>query len=164
MLAPMGALVLGTRREAAGWFLAFLGTLVGAGLLETTVNSPSNLPDAVQTFFFADHTQASKRAEHLERELALNYPNGPKRRARPAPTRRASVKDPVQRVARASTNPRPSSQAAAAGDVRAGMTADQVRAVLGRPADQSSFGRRARWVYQDRTVVFEGGRVTDVRR
>ncbi len=121
-------------------------------------------PDAVQNFFFADHTQASKRAEHLERELALNYPNGPKRRARPAPTRRASVKDPVHRVARASTNPRPSSQAAAAaGDVRAGMTPDQVRAVLGRPADQSSFGRRARWVYQDRTVVFEGGRVTDVR-
>jgi Zn-dependent protease with chaperone function len=120
-------------------------------------------PDAVQTFFFADHTQSSKRAEHLERELALNYPNGPKRRARPAPTRRAMVKDPAPRVARTSTPPRPRTQAVAAGDVRAGMTADQVRAVLGRPADQSSFGRRARWVYQDRTVVFEGGRVTDVR-
>ena len=51
-------------------------------------------PDAVQSFFFSDHTKSSKRAEHLERELALNYPNGPKRVARPAVTRQASMKVP----------------------------------------------------------------------
>jgi len=52
MLTPMGVLVWGTRREAAWWFLAFVGVLVIAGLLETTVSSPSNLPGAVQTAYF----------------------------------------------------------------------------------------------------------------
>jgi Zn-dependent protease with chaperone function len=126
-------------------------------------------PDAVQTFFFADHTQSSKRAEHLERELALNYPNGPKRVARPAPTLRAASRpgatsDPrFAAKANVSASASPSAPSRGTGEVAAGMTPDQVRAILGRPGDLVSFGRRARWVYPDRTVVFEGGRVTDVR-
>jgi hypothetical protein len=43
------------------------------------------------------------------------------------------------------------------------MTPADVRAVLGDPGDRLSFGRKSRWVYQDMTVIFEGGRVTDVR-
>jgi outer membrane protein assembly factor BamE (lipoprotein component of BamABCDE complex) len=43
------------------------------------------------------------------------------------------------------------------------MTTDEVLALLGQPSNQMTFGRKARWVYQDRTVVFEGGRVTTVR-
>jgi Zn-dependent protease with chaperone function len=105
--------------------------------------------DAVQNFFFSDHSLATKRAAHLERELALNYPNGPKQSARPAPVRRASV-----------TAPAPTS---APGQVTAGMSTDEVLALLGRPGDQQTFGRRTRWVYQNMTVVFESGRVTDVR-
>ena len=43
------------------------------------------------------------------------------------------------------------------------MTPEDVRAVLGSPGDELTFGRKSRWVYQDLTVVFEAGRVTDVR-
>jgi guanylate cyclase len=52
MLAPLGALTWGTRCEAFRWFIAFIGILVGAGLLESRVNSPSNLSEGFQTFFF----------------------------------------------------------------------------------------------------------------
>jgi predicted Zn-dependent protease len=105
--------------------------------------------DVVQNFFFSDHSLASKRAAHLERELALNYPNGSKQMSRPAPVRRASAKAPAP--------------TRAPGEITAGMSMDEVLALLGRPGDQLTFGRRARWVYQDMTVVFEGGRVTDVQ-
>ena len=114
-------------------------------------------PDAVQTFFFSDHTQSSKRAEHLRRELALNYPNGPKRMVRPVVTRQASTRAP------GSASPPASRPADPRSGITVGMAPEDVRAVLGDPGDQLSFGRKSRWVYQDMTVVFEGGRVTDVR-
>ena len=113
--------------------------------------------DAVHNFFFSDHSLATKRAAHLEREIALNYPNGPKRAAGSAPQstppRRAAVK--------AKTSPPPPARGPR--EVTPGMTTDEVLALLGQPSDQITFGRKARWVYQDRTVVFEGGRVTTVR-
>jgi len=105
--------------------------------------------DAVQNFFFSDHSLSTKRAEHLEREIALNYPEGPKRPSRPPNTRRASVKAPTPTRA-----PR---------EITAGLTTDQVQALLGLPEDQQRFGRKARWTYPDKTVIFESGRVVDVR-
>ena len=53
VIPPMGALVYGTRRESMFWFASFVLLLVGAGALESTVRSPSNLPGYVQTGFFA---------------------------------------------------------------------------------------------------------------
>ena len=35
-------------------------------------------PGKVQNFFFSDHSLSAARAAKLERELALNYPEGPK--------------------------------------------------------------------------------------
>lgn len=52
ILAPMGALVFGTKRQAVGWFTAFAGALAVAGLLESVVRGPNNLPEAAKTFFF----------------------------------------------------------------------------------------------------------------
>jgi len=52
VLPPMGALVYGPRRESMIWFISFVGVLVVAGALESTIRSPSNLPDAVQIGFF----------------------------------------------------------------------------------------------------------------
>jgi predicted Zn-dependent protease len=114
-------------------------------------------PDAVQGFFFSDHTKSSRRAEHLERELALNYPSGPKRVARPVVTRQASTKVPRP------ANPPARPPANGSREITPGMTPEDVRAVLGSPGDELTFGRKSRWVYQDLTVVFEAGRVTDVR-
>jgi Zn-dependent protease with chaperone function len=104
--------------------------------------------NAVHNFFFSDHSLSTKRAAHLERELALNYPAGPKRVSLPAPPRPAPAKAPAPGASR---------------EIKAGMTTDEVLALLGQPEDRLAFGRRARWVYPGKTVVFEGGRVTDVR-
>ncbi len=113
--------------------------------------------NAVHNFFFSDHSLSTKRAAHLERELALNYPAGPKQIARPAPAPRASFE------ASASGGTSHEVPASTPGKIRAGMSTDEVLALLGQPEDRLAFGRRARWVYPDKTVVFEGGRVTGVR-
>ena len=47
--------------------------------------------------------------------------------------------------------------------LRTGMSADEVRAMLGPPAEETVFGGRVRWAYPDLAVVFEGGQVTDLR-
>ena len=105
--------------------------------------------NAVHNFFFSDHSLSTKRAAHLERELALNYPGGPKQVSLPAPPRPAPVMAPAA--------------GSAPGEIRVGMTSDEVLALFGQPEDQLAFGRRARWVYPEMTVVFEGDRVTDVQ-
>ncbi len=105
--------------------------------------------NAVHNFFFSDHSLSTRRAARLERELALNYPAGPKQVSHPAPLPPAPAKAPAPRSA-----PR---------EVTTGMATDEVLAILGQPEDRRAFGRRARWVYPDITVVFEGGRVTDIR-
>ena len=114
--------------------------------------------NAVHNFFLSDHSLATKRAAHLERELALNYPGGPKEMSRPAPVPLASLK------ASASGSTAREVPGSTPREITAGMTTDEVLALLGQPEDRLGFGRRARWVYPDTTVVFEGGRVTDVRR
>ena len=108
-------------------------------------------------FFFSDHSQAAKRAAHLEREIALNYPDGPKPDGPPhppnasAPAPASTPEDPPE-----SAGPRPA-------EVRQGMTPDEVRRLLGEPDSALVFGERLRWAYPDRTVIFEDGRVTEVR-
>ena len=53
LLAPMGALLFCTPRAATGWFAAFVGVLIVAALLETTVQAPNNLGGTPLTVFFA---------------------------------------------------------------------------------------------------------------
>ncbi len=53
LLAPMGALLFCTPRTATGWFAAFVGVLIVAALLETTVQAPNNLGGTALTVFFA---------------------------------------------------------------------------------------------------------------
>jgi hypothetical protein len=43
------------------------------------------------------------------------------------------------------------------------MTPADVRALLGEPADELVFDRRTRWVFPDCTVIFEDGKVVEVR-
>lgn len=48
-------------------------------------------------------------------------------------------------------------------EIKAGMTAQEVTRILGRPLKEVTFGSSARWTYPDLTVIFENGRVKDVR-
>ena len=52
LIAPVGALVLSGRRQAVGWFVAFLMLAVFSGLLESS-SSSNNLPSALVAAFFA---------------------------------------------------------------------------------------------------------------
>jgi Zn-dependent protease with chaperone function len=150
----------------------------------------------VANFFFSDHSQSAARATKLEREIAFNYPDGPKpdgpsrnsRGAAPAPVERsvtvavvrpAGAPEPAQALVAPAATPagaaRPvatsapaSAAAPAAGtssrtEIKKGMSADEVRRALGDPQAEVVFGDRTKWTYRDLTVVFEAGRVVDVR-
>jgi Zn-dependent protease with chaperone function len=113
-------------------------------------------------FFFGNHSLAAERAAHLEREIALNYPDGakpggPPRREGPAAS---AGEDRAADVAPADPAPDSDSEPA---EIRPGMTPDEVRRILGEPDSALVFGERLRWAYPDRTVVFEDGRVSEIR-
>jgi membrane protease subunit (stomatin/prohibitin family) len=48
-------------------------------------------------------------------------------------------------------------------ELKPGMTFDEVRGLFGEPAGEVVFGNRARWTYPDITVVFEDGKITEVK-
>jgi Zn-dependent protease with chaperone function len=125
----------------------------------------------VLNFFFADHSQSAARATKLEKEIAYNYPDGPKpegpalqaHRASPpsSPTVAAApVALPAGTQALVSTTPTgPSTKRT---EIKAGMTTADVRAALGDPAAEVVFGAKTQWTYPGLKVVFVGGKVTDV--
>jgi len=61
--------------------------------------------------------------------------------------------------------PAPGAPAAGAGkrEIKPGMSFDEVRGLFGAPEGEVAFGDKARWTYPGITVVFEGGKVTDVQ-
>jgi hypothetical protein len=132
----------------------------------------------VANFFFGDHSLSRQRALNLERELTLNYAEGPKderpRLARGRPsgsTRTAGGARPAsdERVsALVSGSATGSTGRAAAGrssnkEIQVGMTEDEVRALLGAPSERVTFGSQVKWSYPNLSVVFERGKVKDVR-
>jgi Zn-dependent protease with chaperone function len=132
----------------------------------------------VANFFFSDHSQSAARATKLEKEIAYNYPDGPKpggpvRQARrpEAPARtvvaagtRAIVPAGAQAVAAAPPPATPgTAPATPRREIKAGMTADEVRGLLGDPQAEVVFAGKTQWTYPALTVVFVGGKVTDVK-
>jgi Zn-dependent protease with chaperone function len=130
----------------------------------------------VVNFFFADHSQSAARATKLEKEIAYNYPEGPKADVRQA--RRGSPPSGSPAVATAPTavpagaqalasSPQARPPAAGSGtkhtEIKVGMTADEVRKALGEPRAEVVFGDRTRWTYPGLTVLFSKGKVTDVQ-
>ncbi len=128
-------------------------------------------------FFFGNHSLSAARAAKLEREIAYNYPEGPRpdgparlaRRPVPAPaTATARTAPAPSGVGQALVSPHTSGPAPGAGstvhaEIKRGMTADEVRKALGDPQAEVVFGDRTRWTYPDLTIVFEKGRVADVK-
>ena len=43
------------------------------------------------------------------------------------------------------------------------MSTEEVRKLLGAPKEELSFGAQTKWVYPALSVIFEGGRVKEVR-
>lgn len=139
----------------------------------------------VASFFFSDHSQSAARATKLEKEIAFNYPDGPKpdgpaRQARRVPTAgpptvaAGPARVPAGSQALTSAgSPAPSAAPggakSAAGsetkraEIKAGMTIEEVRRALGDPDAEVVFGEKTRWTYPDLTVVFANGKVTDVK-
>jgi len=48
-------------------------------------------------------------------------------------------------------------------DIKAGMTPLEVMEILGKPEKEVNFENKSRWTYPDLTVIFENGRVKEVR-
>jgi membrane protease subunit (stomatin/prohibitin family) len=48
-------------------------------------------------------------------------------------------------------------------EITPGMTFDEVRTMFGEPTGEVVFGNRARWSFADITIIFEDGKVTEVR-
>ncbi len=57
----------------------------------------------------------------------------------------------------------PAPAGAARKEIAPGMSFDQVRGIFGNPTGEVVFGNKARWSFADMTVVFEDGKVTEVK-
>jgi Zn-dependent protease with chaperone function len=126
----------------------------------------------VVNFFFSDHSQSAARATKLEKEIAYNYPDGPKpdgpaRQARgaspPSGPGVAAAPVPVPAGAQALASAPAPGSATRHAEIRPGMTAAEVRAALGDPEAEVVFGGKTQWTYPALTVVFVDGRVADVK-
>jgi Zn-dependent protease with chaperone function len=131
----------------------------------------------VANFFFSDHSLAAARATKLEKEIAYNYPDGPKpdgpaRASRPAPGRTTVAITPVavpagaQALAPAAPAAPPASAPGASKkrtEIKPGMTSHEVLSALGEPEAEVVFGEKTRWSYPGMTVVFTRDKVTDVQ-
>jgi membrane protease subunit (stomatin/prohibitin family) len=48
-------------------------------------------------------------------------------------------------------------------EIRPGMTFEEVRGMFGEPTGEVVFGNKARWSFADITIIFEDGKVTEVK-
>lgn len=85
---------------------------------------------------------------------------------KPFPDERAARAFVAQAASSAASTPRREGAERASSskkEIKAGMTPLQVIEVLGKPANAMTFENRERWSYPDLTIVFENGRVKDVK-
>jgi Zn-dependent protease with chaperone function len=138
-------------------------------------------------FFFGDHSLSAARAAKLEKEVAFNYPDGPKPGGPVRSARGSAPPPPVTTIAQTpgsatvpagaqalaapgSAPARPAASVTAApaqpanrAEIKRGMSSADVRRALGEPQAEVVFGTKVRWTYPDLTVVFEADKVVDVR-
>ena len=48
-------------------------------------------------------------------------------------------------------------------EITPGMTLDEVKGLFGEPTGEVVFGNKTRWNFADITVIFEDGKVTEVK-
>ena len=125
-------------------------------------------PGRVANFFFANHSRSSARAANLGREIALNYPaeaTGIRTAGATSPARGGEARSSAAGALRKETAAlvAPSRGPGAARGVVVGLSPDEVRARLGAPEREVVFERRTHWTYPGGAVVFEDGKVAEVR-
>jgi hypothetical protein len=131
----------------------------------------SRKPEPVATnfkFFFpfkvTGAADVPKALEYIDRYLKV-FPNEVEARAyaaqfmagvaAPIPARPASTAS--------STSSASSTASTTKKDIRVGMTPLEVIDTLGKPEKEINFENKTRWTYPDLTVIFENGRVKEVR-
>jgi len=131
-------------------------------------------------FFFGNHSLSSARAVNLERQIAFNYPDGPKEGVRrasapaktPASGRQADPQPgPMAPMGTARGSAPQNAAALSSGsagspgkkEIRPGMNTTEVRTLLGKPIEEVAFGAKSSWRYPSLTVLFENGRVVEVK-
>jgi len=97
-----------------------------------------------------------------------SFPNEQAARGYSAQLRTGAVAPPAPQSAAASAPaaPRPAAapaKATAKREIKSGMTALEVIDILGKPQSETSFQSQSKWTYPDLTVIFESGRVKEVR-
>jgi Zn-dependent protease with chaperone function len=123
----------------------------------------------VANFFFGDHSLSSARAANLEKQIAFNYPEGPKkvatrsRPARPGPSGTSVAAGTGSRAPDPGASRALAGSGSAAKEIKPGMSMSEVQRLLGPPLEQLRFGSQTKWVYPNLSVIFEGGRVQEVR-
>jgi hypothetical protein len=125
----------------------------------------SHKPEPVATnfkFFFpfrvTGAADAPKAVEFIDHYLRA-FPGEAQARAYGAQMTAAGAEPPRPAAASAAPVAAPTTKK----DIKAGMTALQVIDVLGKPQNEVNFENKTRWTYPDLTVIFENGRVKEVR-
>jgi hypothetical protein len=97
------------------------------------------------------------------------FPNENAARSYSAELRTGLAAAPAPPLPRAAVAPVSAPAAAAAPtktvkrEIKTGMTALEVIDIMGKPQSENSFQSQSKWVYPDLTVIFDGGRVKEVR-
>lgn len=129
----------------------------------------SRKPEPVATnfkFFFpfkvTGAADVPRALEYIDRYLKV-FPNAAEARAYSAQLM-AGVAAPVPaRTAASSASSASTAPATTKKDIRVGMTPLEVIDTLGKPEKEVNFENKTRWTYPDLTVIFENGRVKEVR-
>jgi hypothetical protein len=128
----------------------------------------SRKPEPVATnfkFFFpfkvTGAADVPRALEYIDRYLKV-FPNEAAARAY-AVQSMAGVAAPIPAGTAASTASSASTATTSKKDIRVGMTSLEVIDTLGKPEKEVNFENKTRWTYPDLTVIFENGRVKEVR-
>jgi hypothetical protein len=129
----------------------------------------SRKPEPVATnfkFFFpfkvTGAADVPRALEYIDAYLKV-FPNEAQARAYAAQFT-AGASAPIPAATRpAASAPSSASASTTKKDIKAGMTPLEVIDTLGKPEKEVNFENKTRWTYPDLTVIFENGRVKEVR-
>ena len=91
------------------------------------------------------------------------FPNEQSARGYSAQLRTGAASVPVASQAAPAPRPAAPAKATTKREIKTGMTALEVIDILGKPQNETSFQSQSKWTYPDLTVIFENGRVKEVR-
>jgi hypothetical protein len=148
----------------------------GRSSTRTTTSNDKTIRNLHATLMAGDFTQAldaqsemswrfaaDNIAGQIERWSRENYPRLMSRRGAGG---NAAPPPPLPSAQNSAPPPDPAAQTpdqTAEATIHPGMTSDQVTKALGDPQKRVNFGTKSLWTYRGMQVVFESGKVTDVK-